>query len=180
MGKLANLNRYQKAARRGGECRVNGPEIQELIRLAYSEDAEDRLLSASYLCPCHVRKRIDEAWEALYRMMEDPDVRVRQRAWHTLEDGGGGETECVQQIADRVWQTETDPQVRALIEEVCGSRLERRRILDRAARAPVARTAGKCDFCGATGVPVREDYGTPIPDGRGSRAARVCGKCDAP
>ena len=174
------LNKHQKKARRPGERRVNAPEVRELIAFSKSADADDRLLAASYLCPCHVRRRVDEAWEVLFRMMEDPDVRVRRRAWHTIEDGGGGADPRVQAIADRVWSTETDPQVRGFIEEFCGSRTRRQRLLDRAAAAPVRRTVGKCDFCGATRVPVAELFDFPIPDtDTGSdRPARRCARCD--
>ncbi|MEZ4637693.1 MAG: hypothetical protein R2856_22515 [Caldilineaceae bacterium] len=68
------MNRHQKAAFRPGEHRYVGT-IERLLELAQSDDPEDRLEAASNLCPCHLRRRIDEAWQALYRMMEDPDVR---------------------------------------------------------------------------------------------------------
>ena len=34
-----------------------------------------------------MRERIGEAWQALYRMLDDDNVKVRRVAWHTLEDG---------------------------------------------------------------------------------------------
>ena len=36
------------------------------------------------LCPCHVRQRIDDVWAALYRGLQDVELKVRQAAWHTL------------------------------------------------------------------------------------------------
>ena len=82
------LNRHQKAVFKAGEHRVRGEELDRLIELADSTDLAERLHAAENLCPCHVRKRVEAAWEALYRLMQDPDVRVRRAAWHTLEDGG--------------------------------------------------------------------------------------------
>ena len=86
--KRKGLNRHQKAVFNPGEQRVRGEEIERLIELAYSEDPAERLDAAQNLCPCHVRKRVEAVWQALYRLMLDPDVRVRRAAWHTLEDGG--------------------------------------------------------------------------------------------
>ena len=86
--RLKGLNKHQRAALRPGEKRVGREEIHELLQLSQSKDPADRLLAASFLCPCHVRKRIDEVWAALYRMLEDEDIKVRRAAWHTLEDGG--------------------------------------------------------------------------------------------
>ncbi|MBT4979944.1 MAG: hypothetical protein HOM86_21660, partial [Gemmatimonadetes bacterium] len=67
------LNKHQRAAFKEGEERVGREEIQELLQMSQSEDPADRLQAASFLCPCHVRRRIDEVWEALYRMLEDDD-----------------------------------------------------------------------------------------------------------
>ena len=60
------LNRHQKAAFRGGEHRVQGEEVRRLIEMAYSGDPVERLHAADNLnlCPCHVRKRVEAAWEA--------------------------------------------------------------------------------------------------------------------
>ena len=52
-----------------------------------SKDTEYRLQIAYLRCPCRARERIDEVWQALYRMLGDDDVKVRRVAWHTLEDG---------------------------------------------------------------------------------------------
>ena len=47
------LNKHQRAAFRPGEERVGREEIRELLRLSESNDSEDRLQAASFLCPCH-------------------------------------------------------------------------------------------------------------------------------
>ena len=45
--------------------------------------------AAQFLCPCHVRRRIDEVWEALYRMLEDSGVLVRRAAWNPIGTSRG-------------------------------------------------------------------------------------------
>ena len=64
------------------------PRIRRLVDLSKSKDPEDRLETADNLCPCHVRRQIDEVWDTLYRLREDPDLQVRKAAFHTLRDGG--------------------------------------------------------------------------------------------
>ena len=75
------LNKHQRSAFKEGEERVGREEIQELLQMSQSEDPTDRLQAASFLCPSHVRKRIDGVWEALYRMLEDDDLKVRRAAY---------------------------------------------------------------------------------------------------
>jgi hypothetical protein len=82
------LNRHQKAAYRPGEVRVSRAQIAELLVLAHSEDSDERLLAAKFLCPCHVRGRTEAIWQTVQALMGDADPRVRFAAWHTLEDGG--------------------------------------------------------------------------------------------
>ena len=75
-------NRYQKAARRPGERRVSRAQAAELVVQSHSTDAAERLIAATFLCPCHVRGRNDDAWQAILRLMVDADSRVRFAAWH--------------------------------------------------------------------------------------------------
>ena len=58
-----------------------------------------------------MRKRIDEVWEALYRMLEDDDLKVRRAAWHTLEDGGKPDDPALDETIERTLQRDTDRQV---------------------------------------------------------------------
>lgn len=173
------MNAHQKAAHRAGERRVGRDDVTRLLELSHSDDADDRLLAASLLCPCHMRRPDEQVRAALHRMMEDPDVRVRRAAWHTIEDGGGGASEAVQAIADRLWPIEKDRQVRRFIESLCGSRTARQRVLDHAAVAVSfgPKRRGKCDFCGELDVTVTEQLDTPVPDGRTTRAALICARC---
>src|SRR5216683_7458679 len=111
MRKTLGMNKHQKAVYRVGEPRVGRDEIQDLLRQSGSSDPEERWVAAQFLCPCHVRRRIEAVWEALYRLLEDPDVRVRRAAWHTLEDGGRPDDPALDEILERVLRNDTDRQV---------------------------------------------------------------------
>ena len=169
------LNHHQKAAFRPGEQRVRGDEIERLIALAASDDADDRLEAAENLCPCHLRRRVEDAWQALYRMMEDPDVRVRRAAWHTLEDGGCPTDPALEPIFDRAVDKESDAQVRRFVEmfAVPNQLARARREMLRATHSSYQQQ-GKCDFCAAGDTPVRVEYQTEL----AGRFALICRECD--
>ena len=146
--------------------------------MSRSVDPDERTVAAQYLCPCHVRKRVESVWEALYRMLEDPDVRVRQSAWHTLDDGGWSDNPALDDILDRVSEHETDPQVRRFISKFAAPRRRQRDAALRLAHRTEFRRRAKCDFCGRPNMKVKQDLETSIPDGQHSRAALTCETCD--
>jgi len=173
------LNRHQKAWRKPGEERVSRADIAELLRLSRSADAEDRIVAATYMCPCHVRHRNEEVWQALYRMMEDEDARVRRRAWHTLEDGGCPTDPAFEPIVRRALDSETDRQVLGFARRFAEPFLDGDVVSIKRAELPAEKQKGKCDFCGRTRVPVARDYDTEIPSGGATRAAWICDDCSA-
>jgi hypothetical protein len=177
MRKSLGMNKHQKAAHKVGERRVGAEQIAELLEQSRSRDPEERLVAAQYLCPCHVRRRIEAVWEALYRLLEDDDVRVRRAAWHTLEDGGRPDDPALDQILDRVLRSDSDPQVQRFARKVAGPRQDRELLLARLAGKQPATRRGKCDFCGATDVPVDRDLETMIPTADLPRPALICSAC---
>ena len=172
------LNKHQKAAFKPGERRVRKDEIENLIDLSRSEDVKDRLIAARNLCPCHVRTRIEAVWEALFRMLEDADVRVRRTAWHTLEDGGKPDDPVLDEIMDRADKTETDPQIRTYIRMFHGPRKRKEELVLKLSMKSEFDKRGKCDFCGRSDVPVKQDFETEIPDGGQLRLSLICKDCD--
>lgn len=179
MRKQKGMNKYQKAAFRPGEHRTRGDQIGELLALACSDNPEERQVAAQSLCPCHVRRRIDEVWQALYRMMEDPDVRVRRAAWHTLEDGGRPNDPAFEPILARALARETDPQVRRFVVMFAGMNAAQEQVALARAVAPRFPTRGRCDFCGSENVPVRRDFETEIGAiGQLRRHAYICAQCE--
>lgn len=177
MQKLKCVNKFQKAAHRPGEERVNHETIEELLEFSRSENAEERETAAKYLCPCHVRRRIEDVWQALYRMLEDSNVRVRRAAWHTLEDGGRPEDPVLDEILERVLKNETDRQVRNFAQGIAGPRKDKELAVMRMTPRSGPKKRGKCDFCGKSDVMVELDLDTMIPSGSDTRAALVCEKC---
>src|SRR5713226_5134120 len=163
MRKTVGMNKHQKEVYRVREPRVGRDEIQDLLRQCASSDPEERLVAAQFLCPCHVRRRIEAVWEALYRLLEDPDVRVRRAAWHTLEDGGRPDDPALDEILDRALKSETDPQVLRFAQHLAGPRREKERIAARVMGRPEPKQRGRCDFCGERDVEVERDLETMIP-----------------
>jgi hypothetical protein len=179
--KTVTRNRHQKAAYRPGERRVSRAQVRELLELARSDDAEERLVAAKFLCPCHVRGRDEQIWEAVLTLMGDDDRRVRFAAWHTLEDGGVPKEPGVLEMLEARLAQESDPGVLGMARFAIGPLLAQRdrRDLD-LMRRPATQMRGKCDFCGERDVVVRTDLETRIPTGGLSRAALICRRCDAP
>ncbi len=179
--RAAGRNSYQKAAHRAGERRISRAQADELLALSRSDDAEDRLVAARFLCPCHVRGRTEDMWEAIVALMSDEDARIRGAAWHTLEDGGVPAGEGVLERLEALLARETDDGVRRLAKEIVGPVLEERERLQlRHMRRPEPVMRGKCDFCGEPDVGVRTDLETRIPTGGFSRPALICRSCEAP
>jgi hypothetical protein len=174
------LNRHQKAIFKAGENRVGGEEIERLIEMAESADPVERLHAAENLCPCHVRKRVEAAWKALYRLMLDPDVRVRRAAWHTLEDGGCPNDPALLPVFEQAFANEADSQARRWVERFAAPALAERDRHDalRAAHSPF-QSRGRCSYCGETGRRVRTDYATELAGSDGStQFALICQQCD--
>ncbi|MES4793204.1 MAG: hypothetical protein C4321_09730, partial [Chloroflexota bacterium] len=122
MRKTFGVNKHRQAAHKVGERRIGANEIPLLLELSRSEEPEERLTAATYMCPCHVRRRVEEIWAALYRLLEDPDPRVRRQAWYTLEDGGRPDDPALEAILERALASEADSSVRSMIERVAGPR----------------------------------------------------------
>lgn len=172
------LNKHQRAAFRPGEERVGREQIEELLDMSRSSDPVDRLTAASYLCPCHVRRRIDEVWQALFRMLEDEDVKVRRAAWHTLEDGGKPDDPVLDAIIERTLQRDGDRQVLNFARLFAKGRKQRRDVEFAAAAISDYPERGKCDFCAKTNVAVKKDFATELAGGEERRFALVCESCD--
>jgi hypothetical protein len=176
--KTGLLNKHQKKAFRKGEPRVSGESIQELLELSRSSAPEDRRFAAEFLCPCHVRRRIGEVWEALFIMLEDPDLKVRKAAFHTLEDGGKPDDPVLKEIFERA-SNDPDPKIRSQAQRYLSEDRIQERLADRLATQSEYPERGKCDFCGISDTDLRKDFDTEIPDGVNKRLALVCKTYDS-
>lgn len=174
-------NRYQKAAYRPGERRVSRAQAAELVELARSADAEERLVAAKFLCPCHVRGRNEEIWETVLTLMADDDRRVRFAAWHTLEDGGVPNEAGVLEMLEARLDRESDPGVVGIARLAIGPLLAERDRRDLGLmRRPATQMRGKCDFCSERGLAVERDFETMIPTADLPRPALICERCREP
>ena len=175
--KLFGMNRYQKKSHRRREDRLRGDEVEYYLALAYSDNPDERVIAMENLCPCHVRKRIDKVWVALYRGLVDADLRVRRAAWHTLEDGGNPDDPRLEPLLEKIVKEETDPRLRqcalALIADKQKTEDEMRALTGMKAHY----FSGKCDWCGEKNVQVTHDYETEIEASNGKRFAMTCETC---
>lgn len=175
--KKHGLNRFQKRAFRIGEARFSGENIGKLIELSRSHDPGDRETAARFLCPCHIRRRREDVWQALYRMLEDPDRGVRKAAWHTLEDGGRPDDPALGAIFERAAEKEPDKGIRRQAAAYLKARGGPAEPARRADTQTDRRKRGKCDFCGSTDGFVKTDFEIEIPDSGQMRFGLVCECC---
>ena len=112
MAKRPGKNGFRRI--RAGERRIRWSEVQHYLKLADSKDPKERLEAMQNLCPCHVRKRIDVVWNALYRGLQDNNLKVRQAAWHTLEENHGVRSDDpkLYPILVEITETEASPKLR--------------------------------------------------------------------
>lgn len=62
-------------------------DIDVIIELTKHKDNEVRLAAVKQLCPCKVRKDVDDFWNRVFEMVEDEDARIRYQILHTMCDG---------------------------------------------------------------------------------------------
>ena len=177
MNKRKRWERRPRVAALKGAPRVSRAQISELLELARSDDPTERREAAQWLCPCHVRQRIETVWEALYRLLEDEDVKVRRQAWHTLEDGGRPDDPALDAIVARTMEREQDSRVLRFAERLARPRRAKEMAMLHVSARPQRRERGKCDFCGRTEVFVERDIETMIPAGAMDRIALICEEC---
>ena len=132
-----------------------------------------------HLCPCHVRRRIDTVWEALYRGLQDSDLKVRQAAWHTLEDGGRPNDPKLQPICEQIAKKETNPKLRQRAIDLIQSA---KQVADKRKELTGLKAhyfLGKCDWCGEANVKVTYDYDTELEtSGSQKRFGLICENCN--
>jgi len=181
MRKTKGMNKHQKAAYKVGEREIGREQLAEMLELAKSSDPDDRLVAVQNLCPCHVKGRIPVVWDAIYRLMSDCDRRIRQAAWHTLEDGGLPNNTDELARLEATYLAEPDAKVKIfagkILHQAIIDRNQREMALLYAAGRPPARKRGRCDFCGLENTNVDFETNTHIPSGNGYRPALICDRC---
>eukprot|EP00761_Pharyngomonas_kirbyi_P012245 gb/GECH01012272.1/.p1 GENE.gb/GECH01012272.1/~~gb/GECH01012272.1/.p1 ORF type:complete len:121 (+),score=39.32 gb/GECH01012272.1/:1-363(+) len=95
-------------------ARMESMEIEEIIDLTHAENSNLRRKVVRELCPCKVKANIEEIWQRLLEMVNDPNGDVRLAVVHTLCDGSPCELEL--EIAEALEDkyNDQDPRVRKL------------------------------------------------------------------
>eukprot|EP01120_Amphizonella_sp_Union-15-10_P013541 TRINITY_DN628_c0_g3_i4.p1 TRINITY_DN628_c0_g3~~TRINITY_DN628_c0_g3_i4.p1 ORF type:complete len:133 (+),score=22.51 TRINITY_DN628_c0_g3_i4:249-647(+) len=61
--------------------------IEEFIKFTFNENPKIRKKALRELCPCHVKRDVEEFWNRIIEMVHDPDGLVRYQVLHNLCDG---------------------------------------------------------------------------------------------
>ena len=170
-------NGFQRRQFRRGERRLRGDEVKHYLTLADSEDSQDRIEAMENLCPCHVRKRIEVVWEALYRGLQDRNLNVRQAAWHTLEDGGRPNDPELDSAMVEIANTETDPKLKQKATKLVeAAKMVEYKKQDLSVQRHHYFT-GKCDWCGNSIAKVCQLYDSELEIGGTARLAQIYADC---
>ena len=57
------------------------------LELTYDDDPRVRQVAVRNLCPCHIQGDVEEVWDRLIEMADDPDDGVKHDVLHTMVDG---------------------------------------------------------------------------------------------
>jgi hypothetical protein len=166
-----------------GERRLRGHELTSYLARANSEDSKERLEAMKNLCPCHVRKRVDAAWNALYRGLQDIDLKVRQAAWHTLEENHGGRPNGpkLYPLMVAISKTEENPKLRQKAKSIVRKAQSQKQNIEDKKHDLLGKRSnyfqGKCDWCGDSSAEVDYLYDSEIQIGATVRLAQACDTC---
>lgn len=61
--------------------------LEDVLARTHDRDPRVRSRAARNLCPCELKADSPKAWQRVFDMAGDPDVRVRRTVFHTLIDG---------------------------------------------------------------------------------------------
>ena len=61
--------------------------LEEVIARSRDPDPRIRRAAVRELCPCDVKRDLEDAWARIFEMVGDPDPSVRRLVLHTLCDG---------------------------------------------------------------------------------------------
>ncbi|CAF0883272.1 unnamed protein product [Adineta ricciae] len=62
-------------------------DIKTIVALTAHTDPAVRQRALKEICPCRVKEDIDQFWERVLQMINDPADNVREQVLHTLCDG---------------------------------------------------------------------------------------------
>ena len=98
--------------------------IPEIVDLSHNEDPDIRLKAVQQLCPCRVRFDDDSAWQRLFQLADDPDVKVREQVLHNICDGSPPRLEAQVREALDKFNSDRNSYIRRRAHKVIGSLLK--------------------------------------------------------
>ena len=152
---LTRIKGYSRSHRRVPRV----PLRRRLVSLPHAEQRSFIERSSDYLHP-------------------DRQPRVRKAAWHTLDDGGNPNDPRLQPLLEKIAKEETDPKLRQrALDLIAATRKveEQKEVL---LGQKTHTFSGRCDWCGASNVPVSHDYETEFETSGTKRFALVCEACE--
>lgn len=88
---IKKMNKFDKTAKQEKEDILwkirNTEDINEILFISRNPDPKIRLKAIQQLCPCEVKRDIDEFWARLFEMVDDENDEIRQQVLHNLCDG---------------------------------------------------------------------------------------------
>eukprot|EP01103_Thecamoeba_quadrilineata_P019439 TRINITY_DN7878_c0_g1_i1.p1 TRINITY_DN7878_c0_g1~~TRINITY_DN7878_c0_g1_i1.p1 ORF type:complete len:246 (+),score=40.27 TRINITY_DN7878_c0_g1_i1:54-740(+) len=99
----------------------NVVSLEEFMQGTYSDDPRQRISTLRTICPCRVKKDVDEFWSRIISMVNDPDPEVRYQVLHNLCDGSPNSKEF--EIIEAIEKMHYDPdnRVRRKVNQVLSS-----------------------------------------------------------
>ena len=97
--------------------------VDRIVELTWNQDDEIRLKAVQELCPCKVQKDIDEFWNRLFQLVEDPCDEIRLQVLHNLCDGSPPHLEYRIKEALDIFNSDSNKEIRRKAHKALGSYL---------------------------------------------------------
>lgn len=83
--------------------------LEDFLELTKNESPLIRKKALKNLCPCKVKSDIEQVWNRVFEMYDDPDENVRYQVLHTLCDGSPKDREDkVIEVLEKLWNDQDE------------------------------------------------------------------------
>jgi hypothetical protein len=98
-------------------------EFQDVLILTHNEDETIRLKALQRLCPCQVKDEVEQFWNRIFEMVNDPCPKIRYQVLHNMCDGAPPELETRVSEALEIFNRDKDKDVKRAAHKVLASYL---------------------------------------------------------
>ena len=115
--------------------------------------------------------------------LQDIDLKVRQSAWHTLEENHGGRPNDpkLYPLMVEISKTEVDPKLRQNAKSIARNTQSQKQNIEDKKHDLLGKRSnyfqGKCDWCGNSIAKVCHLYDSELEIGGTARLAQICADC---